>query len=69
LYEYPIIQIKLEQNEFKINGDKVQPTFDFKLKEWIWHSEFLENKLVFLGAKDHLGKLRFKFDVRKNGTS
>ena len=37
LYDYPIIQIKLNANEFKIENyggkDVVKPTFDFKLKD------------------------------------
>jgi hypothetical protein len=65
LYEYPIIQVKLNANEFKIeqyNGkDIVKPTFDFKLKEWRWSTQFENGKLTFLGGKDEKGTLRFKY--------
>lgn len=64
LYDYPVIQVKLNENEFKINGDKVQPTFDFRLKEWTWHSIFENGKLIYLGAKDQNGQVRFNYDKR-----
>ena len=59
LYDYPLIQLKLEANEFDKNTGK--PTWDFKLKEWVWFSEFKEGKLVGLGARDQNGKVRFKY--------
>lgn len=61
LYEYPVISIKLESNEFKIENDKARPTFDFKFKEWKWFSQFTDCKLNYLAAKDNNGKLRFTF--------
>lgn len=62
LYDYPIIQIKLESTEFEIKNDKAYPTFNFKLKEWIWFSQFDENgKLNYLACKDNNGKPRFTF--------
>ncbi len=59
LYDYPLISIKLLDNEF----DKItkKPTWDFKLKEWIWISEFKDNKLVALAAKDQNEKVRFNY--------
>ena len=63
LYDYPTIQIKLKENEFKIeqyNGkDIVKPTFDFRLKDWKWFSQFTDAKLSYLGCKDTNGELRF----------
>ena len=60
LYDYPIIQIKLDASEFEIKNDKAYPTFNFKLKEWIWFSQFNEiGKLNYLGCKDQNGKVRF----------
>ena len=64
LYDYPIIQIKLDQNEFKIMPaqgnykERVVATWDLKLKEWIWFSQFTDGKLSYLAAKDDK-KLRF----------
>ena len=59
LYDYPLIQVKLLDNEFDKTTNK--PTFDFKLKMWVWYSEFTENKLTYLGAKDNNGKVRFQY--------
>jgi len=66
LYDYPVISVKLNANEFKIeqfNGkDVVKATFDLKLKEWVWFSQFTQDgKLNYLGAKDNKGTLRFKW--------
>ena len=61
LYDYPIIQIKLNPNEFKIENQKVKQTWDLKLKEWKWASEFHGNKLVGLACKDQNDKVRFIF--------
>lgn len=59
LYDYPLISIALLPNEF----DKVskKATWDFKLKEWVWISEFKEGKLIALAAKDQNGKVRFNY--------
>jgi hypothetical protein len=59
LYDYPLIQVKLLDNEFDKSTNK--PTWDFKLKEWIWFSQFTDGKLNYLGCKDQNGKVRFSF--------
>jgi hypothetical protein len=61
LYDYPLIQIKLEQNEFEVKNDKAVPTFNFQLKKWVWFSQFKDGKLTYLGCKDNNGKVRFQF--------
>lgn len=63
LYDYPIIQVKLNENEFDKTTNK--PTFNFKLKEWIWYSEFTDGKLTYLGAKDQNSVVRFQFGKLK----
>ncbi len=71
LYDYPVIQVKLNANEFKVEGNKAKPTWDFKLKEWKWFSQFTDNKLSYLACKDEKGKLRFsygKYEARKEET-
>lgn len=57
LYDYPMISIKLLDDEIK-DG---KPTWNFKLKQWKWISEFKDGKLLGLAAKDNNGKLRFKY--------
>ena len=60
LYDYPVISVKLLDNEFDKTNNK--PTWDFKLKEWTWFSQFTaEGKLNYLACKDTTGKLRFSF--------
>lgn len=63
LYDYPIIQVKLRDDEFdKATG---KPTFNFKLKEWKWFSQFEGNELTYLGCKDEKGNVRFQFGTLK----
>jgi hypothetical protein len=64
LYDYPLIQIKLNDSEF----DKAtcKPTFNFKLKEWKWFTQFTESgKISYLGVKDNNGVVRFQFGTIK----
>lgn len=62
LYDYPLIQVKLNDDEFKVENGKVIATFNFKLRDWIWGSEFDDNGvLTKLAAKDQNGKLRFNW--------
>lgn len=62
LYDYPLIQVKLNEDEFKVENGKVSATFNLKLRDWIWGSEFDENGvLIKLAAKDQNGKLRFNW--------
>lgn len=60
LYDYPVIQIKLNPTEFELKDGRAKQTWNLKLKEWIWGSEFKDGKLVALAAKDNNGVVRFK---------
>lgn len=59
LYDYPLIQIKLLDDELDKTTNK--PTWNFKLKEWKWYSEFTDGVLTYLGAKDNNNKVRFQY--------
>jgi len=65
LYDYPIIQIKLNANEFKLENyggkEVVKPTFDFKLKEWKWFTQLEDNRISYIGCKDEKGNVRFQW--------
>lgn len=62
LYDYPVIQIKLNEDEYKIEGDKVKATWKLKLREWVWSSFFdADNTLVYLSASDENGAPRFRW--------
>jgi len=64
LYDYPIIQVKLTDVEFDKSTNK--PTWNFKLKEWKWFSQFTEGKLNYLACKDNLNVVRFSYGEYKN---
>ena len=59
LYDYPVIQVKLNADEFEVKNDKAFATWNFKLKEWKWYSEFTDGKITYLGARDQNQKVRF----------
>lgn len=61
IYDYPIIKVKLNSIEFA-NG---KATWDFKLKEWVWSSQFVEGKLTYLMCMDENGGIRFSFGTKK----
>jgi len=70
LYDYPLIQVKLNDNEWETkeyNGRK-QPkaTWNLKLRDWVWYTEFSDGKLTFIAAKDDHGKIRFKHGTRQD---
>ena len=64
LYDYPLIQVKLNEQEFDKSTGKA--TWKLKLREWVWYSEFYGNKLSFLAAKDEQGNMRFKHGAMKD---
>lgn len=59
LYDYPLIQVKLTDNEF--DKTTCKPTFAFQLKKWNWFSVFENGKLTKLTCKDNNGIVRFQF--------
>ncbi len=62
LYDYPVIKVKLKQEEFDIIGDKVKATYKLDLKKWVWWSNFDENgKLSELKVFDNNNELRFEY--------
>lgn len=69
LYSYPDIQVKLNKNEFEEFKGKMKQTWNLKLKEWLWYSEFDGNKITFLAGKDHNGNIRFQWGEMKRNKS
>lgn len=66
LYDYPLIQVKLNADEFEIVNEKAKQKWGLKLKEWTWFSQWLKNKdgddyLNYLACKDRNDKKRFSF--------
>ena len=70
LYDYPVIQIKLRDDEW-VKGDRPKATWKLKIREWVWYSEFEGNQITFLAARDSNG-VRFKWGVmnkdKENGS-
>ncbi len=67
LYDYPVISIKLNEDEWekdKFSG-KAKQTWNLRIRDWRWYSEFTDGKITFLAAKDDKGKLRFTWGVMK----
>lgn len=51
LYDYPVISIKLAPNEITEKNGKKYASWNFKLKEWVWYSQFYNGKISYLAAK------------------
>ncbi|WP_435416299.1 Rad52/Rad22 family DNA repair protein [Polaribacter aestuariivivens] len=65
LYDYPLIQVKLNSDEFNVdNNGRAKQTWNLKLKEWIWTSEFKDGKVTSLIAKDEKGNERFNSTLK-----
>ena len=62
LYDYPVISIKLNQNEITEKNGKKYASWDFKLKQWVWFTQFnSDGKLNYIACKDTNNKVRFKW--------
>ena len=61
LYDYPMISIKLNSDEFSEYNGKMKQTWNLKLKEWKWTSAFNNGKIVGLAVKDQHGNMRFSW--------
>ena len=69
LYDYPMISIKLNSDEWSKDSGRPKQTYKLKIREWRWHSEFTDGKLTFLAAKDEKGAVRYKFGTLKSQES
>lgn len=65
LYDYPLIQVELKNNEWKMQGDKPKATWDLKVRDWLWYSEFADGSISFLAASDG-ENVRFQWGTRSN---
>jgi len=60
LYDYPLIQVKLKDDEWQSRDGRPAATWKLKPNQWIWHSVFNDGVLTYLGAKDESG-MRFSW--------
>jgi hypothetical protein len=65
LYDYPVISVKLNDDEVNMQGQRPKQTYNLKLKEWVWESEFNDGKVSFMAGKDQNGNVRFLWGVSK----
>lgn len=68
LYDYPIISVKLLDKEWTKENGKARQTYELKIKDWKWYSEFTDGKISFLAAKDQDNNVRFKWGQMKPKT-
>jgi len=65
LYQYPVISVKLFENEWETTEwqgkKKIQATWALKLKEWVWSLACDVQGIKLLSAKDQNGKDRFAY--------
>lgn len=64
LYDYPIISIKLKDDEVVETGNlkpKYRASFNLNLKNWRWATQFNNGKITFLMCRDENGVLRYKY--------
>ncbi len=47
------------------DGGRPKQTYNLKIRDWTWYSEFTDNRVSFLAAKDENGKVRFKWGEMK----
>jgi hypothetical protein len=60
-----MISVKLNDNEWSKDGGRPKQTYNLKIRDWVWYSEFTDDRLSFLAAKDENGKVRFKWGTMK----
>jgi hypothetical protein len=65
LYDYPLISVKLNDNEWTKDGGRPKQTYNLKIRDWTWYSEFTDGRISFIAAKDENGKVRFKWGQMK----
>jgi len=68
LYDYPVIKVKLNDNEVLPTGKdkpKFKASYNLDLKKWKWTTVFEDSTLTYLQAVDSNGIERFLYDTSK----
>lgn len=66
LYDYPSIQVKLNPDEFEVDGNRARATWKLQIKTWTWGIKQSEDGTVLqLAAKDSTGAVRFNYKTEK----
>ena len=61
LYDYPLIQVKLNENEWELVNNKPKQTWNLKLSSWRWFKQEIGSTLTMLKAIDDRGVERFSY--------
>lgn len=61
LYNYPVIQVKLNSNEFTVQSDKAKQTWELKLRQWQWQIIWNDDEVGSLISFDQNNKTRFLY--------
>ena len=61
LYDYPVISVKLNNNEVDLSGQRPKQTRNLKLKEWKWRIDHVGKEVTYIAAKDQNGEIRFSW--------
>ena len=61
LYSYPVISIKLNDNEVTEYNGKLRQSFNLRLRDWRWHLETDDEGVVRLACKDTAGVKRYDY--------
>lgn len=65
LYAYPYISVKLKPSEVDLSKQPPKATWNLKLKEWRWLTQFTDGKISFIAARDETGAMRYKWGEHK----
>jgi hypothetical protein len=69
LYDYPVIHVKLDDDEWEMVNDKPRAKYKLNVREWVWFSQWEDGELIYLAARDNK-KLRFEYGShRPDGSS
>lgn len=61
LYDYPLIQVKLQPKEFRLDNNRAKATYELRLKEWHWRLRHEGGRLCAIQAKDQTGQVRYQW--------
>ncbi len=48
LYDYPVISVKLNTDEFEITNGRAKATYNLKVKDWVWKKEKNADGSIYL---------------------
>lgn len=61
LYDFPLISVKLKDNEWENQNGKPKQTWNLKLREWKWFVQHCEGKPSYIAARDEANTARFEW--------